>query len=328
MSKILKKIFKAGNYGTKGNYSIDTFKKWVEAGKEFSIVPGHIGDWLKNGYVKTSIPLGGKVKCASVDEDGFLYGEIQYNEFGKKVTEGGAYENFSIGISPEGNPDHLALLGYAPPHIKELDKAFSEFAGEVAEIDEYIGFAKTEPEPPADPEPEDEMKPEQVVEYLKGLDVAEDNKKLLEELQDILWEKMDQAFWAEKLKSEGYSVTKEFSEHKSESEIREEVRREIIREGQKETLKTKIKGLVPPAIRGIMEFAVDQAFSEENYENIIEFSEDEKTPMKDHLMKMAEEGGPFRHLFKEFSKGIGSEGPKVKTADDIINNAKKIMMEV
>ena len=325
MIKIIKKIFKAGNYGTKGNYSIEALRKWVEKGKEFSVIPGHVQDWVNTGYARTAIPLGGKVKCTSVDDDGFLYGDIQYNEFGKKVTEGGAYENFSIGISPAGDPDHLAILGYAPPHIKELDKAFSEFSSEVGEV-VYIEFADGDPKLVS--EPKEGITPEEVMEFIKGMDASENSKKLFEDLQEILWHKMDQAFWAEKLKSEGYSVTKEFSEPKSESEIREEVRREITREAEKNTLRTKIKGLVPPAIRGIMEFAVDQAFSEENYEIVIEFSENEKTPMKDHLMKMVEEGGPFKHLFKEFSKGMGSEGPKVKTADDIINNAKKLMMEV
>lgn len=316
MINILKKIFRAGNYGTKGNYPIDTLKKWVEDGKEFSVVPGHIGDWLKNGYVKTSIPLGGKVKCASVDEEGFLYGDIQYNEFGKKVTEGGAYENFSIGISPAGVPDHLAILGYAPPQIKELDKAFSEFSGEVGDA-EYIEFAEGE-----------KMELGEIIEFLSKLDVTEANITELSKLQETLWEKQDQAWYVEKLQSEGYAVTKEFSQSKTEEEIRAEITAEIKMDSEKKALKSKITAMVPPSMKGLMEFAVDQAFKGENYEEIIEFSEEEKTPMKDHLEKMAEEGGPFRHLFKEFSKGLGSEGSKVKTTDDIISNAKKLMMEV
>ncbi|ADO83822.1 hypothetical protein [Ilyobacter polytropus] len=289
MIKILKKIFKAGNYGTKGNYSIETLNKWVEAGKEFSVIPGHIQDWIKSGYAKTAIPIGGRVKCSSVDDDGFLYGEIKYNEFGKKVTEGGAYENFSIGISPAGDPDHLALLGYAPPHIKELDKAFSEFSEEVGEV-EYIEFT------------EEEVKTE--------MEVAE---------------------MIEKLQSEGYTVEKtEPKPNKTEEEIKAEVKAEFAREMERDNLKAKVMAMVPPSIKGIMEFAVDQAFVRENYGNIIEFSENEKTPMKDHIMKMAEEGGPFKHLFKEFSKELGSDsGPKKsKTADEIIENAQKLMMEV
>lgn len=325
MIKILKRIFKAGNYGSKGNYTKEVLKKWVEDGKEFSVVPGHIGDWLKNGYVKTAIPLGGKVKCTSVDDEGFLYGEIQYNEFGKKVTEGGAYENFSIGVGPTGDPDHLAILGYTPPHIKELDKAFSEFSGEVEEA-EYIEFAEGGPEPK--PEPQG-LTIEEVVEFLKGLDVSETNKGLFQELQEILWKKMDQAFWAEKLKEEGYTVTKEFSEPKSEAELRAEIRGELLKESQREALKTKITALLPPSLKGLMEFTVDQAFVGENYENIIEFSEGESATMKDHLEKMVEDGGPFKHLFKEFNKGIGAEPiEKPKTADEIAESAKKLMREV
>ena len=51
------KIFKAGNYGKKGNYSIDTLKSWI--GKEFNITAGHVGDWLKNGFPTTAIPVAG-----------------------------------------------------------------------------------------------------------------------------------------------------------------------------------------------------------------------------------------------------------------------------
>ncbi|WP_321328447.1 hypothetical protein [uncultured Ilyobacter sp.] len=288
MSNIIKKIFKAGNYGGKGNYPREILKKWVKDGKEFSIVPGHIGDWLKNGYVKTSIPLGGKVKCASVDEEGFLYGEVLYNDFGKKVTESGAYENFSIGISPTGNPDHLALLGYTPPHIKELDKAFSEFSGEIEEV-EYIEF----------------------------------NEEVIKEEMGIL-------DMIEKLTAEGYAVEKIKPQIiKTEEEIKEEVKAEFARNMERDKLKAKVTASVPPSIKGIMEFAVDQAFSNENYEYIIEFSENEKSSMRDHLERMAEDGGPFKHLFKEFSKDIKSDIPEErKTTDEIISNAKRLMMEV
>ena len=131
---MLKKIFKAGNYGGKGSWTNEDLKKMVKDGKEFSVIPGHVGDWINNGYVKTAIPIAGTVKCVDVDNEGYLIGEISYNEFGNKVTEGGLYKNFSAGFKINGEPDHLALLGYAPPHIKDLDKAFSEFSGELGFI--------------------------------------------------------------------------------------------------------------------------------------------------------------------------------------------------
>ena len=184
----------------------------------------------------------------------------------------------------------------------------------------------------AEVDPEKILTLEEVTEFLKGVDVTETNKLIFHELQEILWKKLDQVFWAEKLKSEGYTVTKEFSEPKTEDEIRSEIRAEVIRDTEKKALRSKITALVPPSMKGVMEFAVDQAFEGEKYEEIIEFSEEEKTTMKDHLEKMAENGGPFKHLFKEFNKEIDFEGKefnqKPKTADEISAAAKKLMEEV
>ena len=134
------KIFKAGNYGAKGNYTIENLKSWI--GKEFSITAGHIGDWQKSGYPITAIPVAGTCKVTDVDENGYLIGEFNYNSFGESIKE--QYPNLSIGIGTDGNPNHLALLGYAPPHLKDLDKSFSEFSQDLTllETTQTIEFAE------------------------------------------------------------------------------------------------------------------------------------------------------------------------------------------
>lgn len=327
MIKIIKKIFKAGNYGKKGNYSIENLKEWVKEGKEFSIVAGHVGDWIKTGYAKTSIPIGGKAKCVSVDEEGYLCADVNYNEFGKKAVKSGAYENFSIGISTTGNPDHLAILGYVPPHIDSLDKAFSEFAGAIEEeVSDYIEFEER-------PKPDgklDEMPLEEVIKALESLDASKVDKKILRRLQEVVFSKQDQSFWVQRLKEEGYDVVKEeFSKPKTEEELREEIKQEFAREREKESLKAKIMTLVPPSLKPLMEFSVEEAFKVENYENLIEFSESETSTMKDHLEKLTEEGGFFKHLFTEFNKNLSGENKaKPKSDSEIIENAKKLMKEV
>ena len=360
MVKLIKKIFKAGNYGKKGNYPKAKLQKWVDNGKEFSVIPGHIKDWLDSGYPRTAIPIGGKVKCTSVDNEGFLYGEIQYNEFGKKVTEGGAYENFSIGIDTMDNPDHLALLGYAPPHIKELDKAFSEFSEEFQDreikyiefeeggtmgIDEILAALGAL-------SAEDALKV--ALASVEGLDVTEANITGLDTLQEKLWEKQNETWYVEKLESVGYKVAKEFSEDqikkfaegagleikkpaltavKTEAQIREEAMKEFSMKQEEKELKEKVLKLFPPSLKHLAEFCVESAFSGDNYVNIIEFSEEEKTPMKDHLEKMVEEGGPFSKMFKNISEEMKlSEFSETKTGnsrtDEIINKAKKLAEEV
>ena len=175
------RIFKAGNYGKKGNYSTETLKSWV--GKEFNITAGHVGDWVNNGYPVTAIPIAGSCKVTNVDNDGFLIGEFTYNSFGESIKE--QYPNLSIGIGQDGTPNHLAMLGYAPPHIKDLDKSFSEFSQDLTSIEktETIEFA----------EEDVQGKIDEFAIYLRGIDAT--NIKL-SSLFDVMWEKDNEKYYA------------------------------------------------------------------------------------------------------------------------------------
>ena len=181
------KIFKAGNYGAKGNYTVDDLKSWI--GKEFSITAGHIGDWQKSGYPITAIPVAGTCKVTDVDENGYLIGEFNYNSFGESIKE--QYPNLSIGIGNDGNPNHLALLGYAPPHLKDLDKSFSEFSQDLTllETTQTIEFAE-----------DDQAKIDEFTSYIKGIDAS---KIKLGNLFDVLWEKDSEKSAVDKLRGAG-----------------------------------------------------------------------------------------------------------------------------
>lgn len=135
-----KKIFKVGNYGAKGNYTKEKLESWI--GKEFSITAGHVNDWVKSGYPVTAIPVAGTCKAVGVDNDGYLLGEFSYNKYGESIKE--SYPNVSLGIDDNG-PNHIALLGYAKPHIDSLDKSFSEFATDLTGIEntKNIEFSET-----------------------------------------------------------------------------------------------------------------------------------------------------------------------------------------
>lgn len=304
------KIFKAGNYGKKGNYSTDTLKSWI--GKEFNITAGHIGDWVNNGYPVTAIPIAGSCKVTDVDNDGFLIGEFSYNSFGESIKE--QYPNLSIGIGENGEPNHLAMLGYAPPHIKDLDKSFSEFSQDLTALEktETIEFAEGE---------DDQSKIDEFVEYLKGIDPT---KVKLESLFDIMYEKDSQKYTINKLREQGYTVEKtaEFSEDTLRSiadtlgmvisnkpvntltpeEIYSRAKAEFSREAEREETKKKIISMFPPVMKNVMEFAIDKAFEEAEYSKMIEFSETEKSTMADKLKEFAEGDSPFKHLFENITK--------------------------
>lgn len=305
-----KRIFKAGNYGAKGNYTVENLKSWI--GKEFSITAGHIGDWQKNGYPITAIPVAGTCKVTDVDENGYLIGEFNYNSFGESIKK--QYPNLSIGIGSDGNPNHLAILGYAPPHLKDLDKSFSEFSQDLTSIEETqtIEFAE-----------DDQAKIDEFTSYIKGVDAS---KIKLGNLFDVLWEKDSEKTAVDKLKAAGYTVEKtaEFSketlgsiantlgyilaekpvENLTQAEMYEKVRAEFTRENEKKEVKEKFIKMFPPVMHSFIEFGIDKAFDEKEYSNIIEFSEGKKGTIANMLKDFSKEDGPFAHLFKNISSGI------------------------
>lgn len=304
------KIFKAGNYGAKGNYTVENLKSWI--GKEFSITAGHIGDWQKNGYPITAIPVAGTCKVTDVDENGYLIGEFNYNSFGESIKK--QYPNLSIGIGSDGNPNHLAILGYAPPHLKDLDKSFSEFSQDLTslEITQTIEFAE-----------DDQAKIDEFTSYIKGVDAS---KIKLGNLFDVLWEKDSEKTAVDKLRGAGYTVEKtaEFSketlgsiantlgyilaekpvENLTQAEIYEKVRAEFTRDNEKKEVKEKFIKMFPPVMHSFIEFGIDKAFDEKEYSNIIEFSEEKKGTIANMLKEFSKEDGPFAHLFKNISSGI------------------------
>lgn len=305
-----KRIFKAGNYGHKGDYSVDTLKSWI--GKEFSITAGHVGDWTSKGYPTTAIPVAGSCKAVGVDEEGYLLAEFTYNSFGDSIKE--MYPNLSIGIGKDGNPNHLAILGYAPPHLQDLDKSFSEFSQDLTSLEttQTIEFAEDE-----------QAKVDEFVAFIKGVDAS---KVKLSNLFDVLWEKDSERVAVDKLKAAGYTVEKtaEFSketlgnianilgyilaekpvENLTQAEMYEKVRAEFTRDSEKKEVKEKFIKMFPPVMHSFIEFGIDKAFDEKEYSNMIEFSEGKKGTIANMLKEFSKEDGPFAHLFKNISSGI------------------------
>lgn len=302
------RIFKAGDYGKKGNYSADKLKSWV--GKEFNITAGHVGDWVNNGYPVTAIPVAGTCKVTDVDNEGYLIGEFAYNSLGESIKD--KYPNLSIGIGADGEPNHLAILGYAPPHIKDLDQSFSEFSQDLTSIEktETIEFA----------EEDAQGKIDEFIAFFRTVDVSKVNYKAL---FDVLYEKDDEKYAVNKLKDLGYTVEKtaEFSQDTLKSiadglglmlsakpvnnltpqEIFAKAKAEFAREAERDETKKKLVSMFPPVLHKLLEFAVDKAYEEVEYSNIIEFSEDDKTSMATKLKEFSEGESPFKELFKNYT---------------------------
>lgn len=322
------RIFKAGDYGKKGNYSADKLKSWV--GKEFNITAGHVGDWVNNGYPVTAIPVAGTCKVTDVDDQGYLIGEFAYNSLGESIKD--KYPNLSIGIGANGEPNHLAILGYAPPHIKDLDQSFSEFSQDLTSIEktETIEFA----------EEDAQGKIDEFIAFFRTVDVSKVNYKAL---FDVLYEKDDEKYAVNKLKDLGYTVEKtaEFSEETLRSiannlgfvvntkavdnltpqEIYAKAKAEFSREAEREETKKKLVSMFPPVLHKMLEFAINKAYEEAEYSNIIEFSENEKASMATKLKEFSEGESPFKELFKNYTD---SKEFSDKKEESPIEKAKRI----
>lgn len=303
------RIFKSGDYGKKGNYSTDKLKSWI--GKEFNITAGHVGDWVNNGYPVTAIPVAGTCKVTDVDNEGYLIGEFAYNSLGESIKD--KYPNLSIGIGANGEPNHLAILGYTPPHIKDLDQSFSEFSQDLTSIEktETIEFA----------EEDAQVKIDEFIAFFRTVDVSKVNYKAL---FDVLYEKDDEKYAVNKLKDLGYTVEKtaEFSQDTLKSiadglglmlsakpvdnltpqEIFAKAKAEFAREAERDETKKKLVSMFPPVLHKMLEFAVDKAYEEAEYSNIIEFSEDDKTSMATKLKEFSQGESPFKELFKNYTE--------------------------
>lgn len=329
-----KRIFKAGDYGTKGKYSKADLEKWI--GKEFCITAGHIGDWKNAGYPITAIPVAGNCKATGVDEEGYLLGEFAYNSFGNEIKD--KYPNLSLGVGVNGEPNHIAILGYAPPHLKDLDKSFSEFSADLTGAEEVktIEFAE-----------EGGKTAQQTVDEMVGLISKLDLNEPINfnALQDAIWEKSDLKRTVEKLKSEGYTVEKtaEFSETTLKSiadtlgmvlspkkvteltpeQIYAKAKAEFTREAEKEDVRKKMITLFPPVMHKILEFAIDKAYEEQEYSNIIEFSETEKVSMAAKMKEFSAEDSPFKKLFENITENKEFTSGKVdpaQAAKDLMNS--------
>lgn len=322
------RIFKAGDYGKKGNYSTDKLKSWV--GKEFNITAGHVGDWVNNGYPVTAIPVAGTCKVTDVDDQGYLIGEFAYNSLGESIKD--KYPNLSIGIGADGEPNHLAILGYAPPHIKDLDQSFSEFSQDLTSIEktETIEFA----------EEDAQGKIDEFIAFFKTVDVSKVNYKAL---FDVLYEKDDEKYAVNKLKDLGYTVEKtaEFSQDTLKSiadglglmlsakpvnnltpqEIFAKAKAEFAREAERDETKKKLVSMFPPVLHKMLEFAINKAYEEAEYSNIIEFSENEKASMATKLKEFSEGESPFKELFKNYTD---SKEFSDKKEESPIEKAKRI----
>lgn len=261
-----KKIFKTGDYGEKGRYSKDDVSKWV--GKEFNITPGHIGDWITNGYPISAIPIAGSCKITGIDDEGYVLAEFSYNQLGESIKD--KYPNLSIGIGEDNSPNHIAILGYAPPHIKDLSKSFSETVDLSQIKNKYIEFSDIDDKPTLLEQIMQKTTEEQLsiaVSIIEKLDATEANITGMSEAVQKIFDKQDLSLFIEKLKSKGYTVEKTTAEFSSKEEIDKYIETSL----KLKEFTANVKATIPEKFHKLIEFSIENSknVDKEERENIM-----------------------------------------------------------
>ena len=181
---------------------------------------------------------------------------------------------------------------------------------------------------------------------IDDLDATEANITGLGTLIGKIWDKQDLSLFIEKLQSQGYTVEKtaEFSTETLKSiaenlgmiistkplnkltpkEIYEKAKAEFARENEREETKKKIISMFPPVLHKILEFSINKAYEEEEYNHIIEFSETDKSSMAAVLKEFSKEDSPFKKLFENIA-----ENKEFSTiSDDPVEQAKKLVKDI
>ena len=84
-------------------------------------------------------------------------------------------------------------------------------------------------------------------------------------------------------------------------EIFAKAKAEFAREAERDETKKKLVSMFPPVLHKMLEFAINKAYEEAEYSNIIEFSENEKASMATKLKEFSEGESPFKELFKKYT---------------------------
>lgn len=254
------KVFKTGKY-PQGEFSEERVKKiFGNVKNKIETIFSHTSKW---GTGETPVVVGEFSNFELVGNE--VYGVVEFNENGSKYYNDGILK----GVSVEINNDMLTRVAVLPVGISPAING-AEFSEEpiITEFEEIIATSLTVSE---------------TVDAINALDASSLNDAEIDMLLNSVWAVVDKKYWADKLQADGYAVTKVEMQQLTQEEMRIQIRKEVEFETRRDALKEAIKTKFRLPQHEIVEFAIDEAFK--NRETILEFSDNEKTSMFEHLEK-------------------------------------------
>ena len=291
-------LFKSGDYGTKGNWQGDVFKKLIDNTNEIPIIPYHTSEFTERGMLKNEIPIIGKFKNISIEGDTIISSDIEI--FNKIDFKHRNVDRLSIEIE-DGKIKRVGALPVGvPPAAPTTSLKGLEFQEETIKMewikqDSIINFRK-----------EDTMDLNAILEGLKEMSI-EDKIKITNTIISLFSEEeLGQA--KEKLDLSKFQEKKEDKPvQKTEDQIKEEAKAEFRKETQVKEFMQKNENKITPAMKllGVEKMIEKLILSTDT----IEFSENGKNKelnSVEALTGIFENVPEYKKSVFEFSGGLST----------------------
>ncbi len=291
-------LFKAGDYGKKGKWIGDKFKKLLENKNELDIIPFHTSEFTNKGMLKKEIPVIGKFKDIKIENDAIIANNIEI--FDKEYFKDRKVDRLSVeienekitrvGALPEGVTPAVADSG----SLKNLEFSEDKIEMDWIKQDKIINFNRG-----------DEMNLDEFLAKLGEISL-EDKIKIINAALKTLKEHEIQVA----KKDINLDILKDKTPEKTEEEIKEEVKKEFAKEQEIKEFMEANKNKITPAMKSLgIETLIAKVMKDNN--GIIEFSENNQTKQsnsKEILEKLFENLKSYEKNSLEFKNdGVGNE---------------------
>ncbi|RRD38811.1 hypothetical protein EII29_09810 [Leptotrichia sp. OH3620_COT-345] len=257
-------LFKAGDYGNKGKWTGDKFKKLLENKKELDIIPFHTSEFTGKGILKHEIPIIGKFKNIKIKDDEIIADDIEI--FNKEHFKNRKVDRLSVeienekitrvGALPEGVTPAVADSG----SLKNLEFSEDKIEMDWIKQDKTIIFNRG-----------DEMNLEEILSKLGGIALEDKIKLINATIKSLKEHEVSVA-----KKDIDLSIFKEKVPEKTEEEIKEEVKKEFAKEQEIKEFMEKNKNKITPAMKDLgIETLITKVMKDND--GIIEFSKNNET---------------------------------------------------
>ncbi len=257
-------LFTAGDYGKKGKWTGDKFRKLIKNRKELDIIPFHTSEFTNKGILKHEIPVIGKFKDIKIENNSIIAKNVEI--FNKEHFKNRKVDRLSVEIENEeiirvgALPEGVAPAVENSGSLKNLEFSAEGIEMEWIEQNKIINFNIDRGE---------KMNLDEILAKLGEISLEDKIKIINAALKSLKEHEIQVA-----KKDINLDILKDKEPEKSEEEIRNEAKKEFQKEQEIKALKSLgIESLITKVMKdndGVIEFSENNQTKQSNSKEILE----------------------------------------------------------